>query len=166
MQNIPLLLKISVNFSGNMALSLSDFTSHVKEWNRFVYNFIGSRKKNLMKSLLNIQRALDQSNCSRLIQLEVDIRDQLENLLDHEELLRRQKARCDQLQFGYRNTKFFHSRMLQRQKFNRITPLHTDNGEWCFDQNILQTKAVMPQTQLRWSDPNFECHISHQSDSL
>ncbi|KAK5786661.1 hypothetical protein PVK06_041299 [Gossypium arboreum] len=32
-------------FSGNMADSLSEFTSHVKDWNRFVYDFIGTRKK-------------------------------------------------------------------------------------------------------------------------
>lgn len=38
--------------------------------------------------------------------------------------------------------KFFHSRTLRRRKFNRITTLRIDNGEWCSDHDILQAKAV------------------------
>lgn len=93
--NFYFLVKDKWNFSSNMASSLSNFTSQVKEWNRSVYEFTGSRKKTLIKSLLNIQKALDKSNSDRLIQLEEDVRDELENLLDHEELVWRQKAKYD-----------------------------------------------------------------------
>lgn len=40
-----------------------------------------------MKDLSNAQRALDYSNSDNLIQIEADLRDELENLLDHKELL-------------------------------------------------------------------------------
>ncbi|KAA3469799.1 tyrosine decarboxylase 1-like [Gossypium australe] len=68
----------------------------------------------------------------------MEVRDELENILDHEDLFWRQKARCDWLQLGDRNTNFF----IVRRKFNRITSLRIDNWEWCSDQDILQNKAV------------------------
>lgn len=73
--------------------------------------------------------------------MELEVRDELENLLDHEELLWKQKARCDWLQFGDHNTKFFHSRTIQRRKGNRIHALKID-GDWCSDQILLQDEAV------------------------
>ncbi|KAH1056166.1 hypothetical protein J1N35_034231 [Gossypium stocksii] len=48
-----------------MAESLSDFTVHVKEWNQSVYGYIGTRKRQLLRSLANIQKAMDQSPSKR-----------------------------------------------------------------------------------------------------
>lgn len=121
---------------------LSKFTSHIKEWNKSIYYFIGTRKKRLMKSLLHIQSALERSSSYRLMQLESDVRDELENLLDDEELLWKQKAQCDWLQLGDRNTKFYHNRTVQHRKYNRINTLRIPSGEWCSDQDILRAEAV------------------------
>lgn len=82
--NCPSFVNDKWHSSGNMANSLSNFTSHVKEWSRFVYDFIGTCKGYLMKSLSNIQRALEQLASSCLLQLEIGVHDELENLLDHE----------------------------------------------------------------------------------
>lgn len=76
------------------------------------------------------------------MQLESDVRDELENLLDHEEMLWKQKARCDWLELGDRNTKFYHGRTLQCRKHNRINTLRLSSGEWCSDQDILWSEAV------------------------
>ncbi|KAA3460126.1 reverse transcriptase [Gossypium australe] len=129
-------------YSGNMAETLSNFTSYAKEWNRSTYGYIGTRKKQLLKSLGTIQKALDQSNSRRLANLEMEVRDELESVLNHEELLWRQKARCDWLQFGDRNTKFFHNRTMQRRKFNRIMAIRISDGEWCSEQETLREEAV------------------------
>ncbi|KAA3481478.1 Retrovirus-related Pol polyprotein LINE-1 [Gossypium australe] len=107
-----------------------------------VYGFLGNRKRKLMGSLKNTQKILELSNSTYLANKEREIRDELENVLEHEDLLWRQKARCDWLQFGDRNTNFFHSRTIKRRKFNRITSLRIDNGDWCSDQEKLQNKAV------------------------
>ncbi|KAA3453866.1 reverse transcriptase [Gossypium australe] len=135
-------VKDNWEFKGNMSDSLHNFTDSVKNWNRDVYGFLGNRKRKLMRSLNNTQKLLEFSNATYLVNKEREIRDELENVLEHEDLLWRQKARCDWLQFGDRNTNFFHSRTIKRRKFNRITSLRIDNGDWCSDQETLQNKAV------------------------
>ncbi|KAH1047107.1 hypothetical protein J1N35_037891 [Gossypium stocksii] len=44
-------------------------------------------KRHFMRSLGNIQKAMDQSTSRRLIKLEMEVRDELESVLNHEELL-------------------------------------------------------------------------------
>lgn len=63
----------------------------------------------------------------------MEIWDELKNVLNHEELSWKQKARCDYIQFRDRNTKFFHCRTIQMGEFNCIMALRIENGEWCFD---------------------------------
>ncbi|KAK5786060.1 hypothetical protein PVK06_040687 [Gossypium arboreum] len=72
----------------------------------------------------------------------MEIRGELETVLNHEELLWIQKARCDWLQFGDRNTQYFHNRTMQRRKSNHILALRISSGEWCSDQSILSAEAA------------------------
>ncbi|KAA3465509.1 tyrosine decarboxylase 1-like [Gossypium australe] len=51
-----------------------------------VYGFLGARKRILMRSLNNIQKAIDHFPSSQLTQKELEVRDELENVLDHEDL--------------------------------------------------------------------------------
>ncbi|KAA3488942.1 reverse transcriptase [Gossypium australe] len=127
-----------------MIVSLSELTSHVKAWNKSVYGFLGTHKRNLLKSLGTIQKAMDQSSSRSLATLEMEVRDELESVLNHEDLLWRQKAR---------NTKFFHSRTIQRRKFNRILTLRDNNGEWCSDQSTLSDEAVKFFEKLYGDNP-------------
>ncbi|KAK5792684.1 hypothetical protein PVK06_033801 [Gossypium arboreum] len=120
-------------------------------------------------------QARDQSNSRRLVNLELEVRDELESVLNHEELLWRQKARCDWLQFGDRNTKFFYSRTLQRRKSNRIMALRISNGEWYLDQSILSDEVARFFENLYGEIPNsmsdlplniFPCLKEHDIDFL
>ncbi|KAH1083255.1 hypothetical protein J1N35_023016 [Gossypium stocksii] len=95
-----------------------------------------------MHSFNNVQKAFDHFPTSQLAQKELEIRDELENVLDQEDLLWRQKAHCDWLQLGDGNTRFYHSRTIKRREFNHISTLRLDNGDWCSDQDVLQAKAV------------------------
>lgn len=85
---------------------------------------------------------MDWSSSSRLVDLEMEVRDDLENVLNHEKLIWRQKAICDWPQFGDRNTKYFHSRIMQRRKLNHILALRISNGEWSSDQSVLSDEAA------------------------
>lgn len=91
--NFPSFLRDKWKFSGNKAQSLSDFTSNVKDWNQYVYGFIGAHKRKLMKELSNVQKALDRFTSDRLVQTEANIWDELKKVLDHEDFLWRQKSR-------------------------------------------------------------------------
>ncbi|KAH1074240.1 hypothetical protein J1N35_026568 [Gossypium stocksii] len=84
----------------------------------------------------------------------MEVRDELKSVLNHEELLWRQKARCDWLQLGDRNTSFFHSRTLQRRKSNRILALRASNGEWCSDQSVLSDEVARFFKNLYSEIPN------------
>ncbi|KAA3471075.1 putative Transposon TX1 [Gossypium australe] len=67
----------------------------------------------------------------------MDIREELKSVLNYEKLLWKQKAKCDWLNLGDRNTKYFHSLTIQRGNSNRIIALCLDNGEWSSDQDVL-----------------------------
>ncbi|KAA3481649.1 Endonuclease/exonuclease/phosphatase [Gossypium australe] len=67
--------------------------------------------------------------------VELETREELESVLHHEELLWRQKARCDWLIFG---DPFFHKRTLQRKKHNCIAALKNQVREWVMDEEELK----------------------------
>ncbi|KAA3469999.1 Endonuclease/exonuclease/phosphatase [Gossypium australe] len=104
------------SFTGDMADSLSKLTLNLKEWNKQVYGQITTKKRHIVRKIANIQNRMDLSSSNRLAQVDLILRQELENVLHHEELLWKQKARCDWLYLGDCNTKFFHSRTLQRKK--------------------------------------------------
>ncbi|MBA0815900.1 hypothetical protein Gohar_000621, partial [Gossypium harknessii] len=81
-------------------------------------------KKKLTNSLSRIQKALERLDSIFLAQKEMEIREELESILFHEELLWKQKSHCDWLNLGDRNTKFFHRCTLQKRKATHITSLH------------------------------------------
>ncbi|KAL1178795.1 hypothetical protein V6Z11_A03G118300, partial [Gossypium hirsutum] len=116
--------------SSNMSTVHSESTDQVKRWNKIVYGHIPTRKRFLTKKLHNIEIERSKRNSTFLSQIEIEVREDLENVLYHEEILWRQKARCDWLTLGNRNTKFFHTRTLRRRKQNQITALKNDLGEW------------------------------------
>ncbi|KAA3488488.1 LINE-1 reverse transcriptase isogeny [Gossypium australe] len=121
-------LKENWECSGNFSDALGKLTRKVKEWNKQVYGKITTRKRDLIKRIASIQRRSDDSGCHHFNQEDLSLRHELENVLHHEELLWRQKVRCDWLKLGDRNTKFLHTRTLQRQKSNRIHAIRNFDG--------------------------------------
>lgn len=85
------------SFNGNVMESLSHFTSDIRTWNKTMYGHIGDRKKFLVNHLTVNQSALERSNSERLKGMELYVRDELESILHHEELLWKRKSRCDWL---------------------------------------------------------------------
>ncbi|KAL1174946.1 hypothetical protein V6Z11_A04G051900 [Gossypium hirsutum] len=114
----PKFVEDNWDFSGDISNSLSMFTRELKDWNKTIY---------------------DRSN--RLAQVELKIRQELETVLRHEELLWKQKARFDWLNLGDRNTKFFHTRTTRQRKNNRITMIRNDCGEWIYDTEVIEAEA-------------------------
>ncbi|KAH1074841.1 hypothetical protein J1N35_027169 [Gossypium stocksii] len=73
---------------------------------------------------------------------EVLVRNELKNILHHEEMFWKQKSRCEWLKLRDRNTSYFHRRTVMRRKFNKITALRNVDGEWIFDPKTLKTEVV------------------------
>ena len=77
-----------------------------------------------------IQRSLENMDYASLTLLEKELQDGLNLVLFQEELLWFQKSREIWVQFGDRNTKYFHIQTLVRGKHNKIHGLFLDNGTW------------------------------------
>lgn len=78
---------VSWNFSGNMSDALTKFTSKLKDWNKSIYGHIIVRKKILINKLTDIQRRMDSHGLNQLAQTEMSVRQELKNVLYHEELI-------------------------------------------------------------------------------
>lgn len=72
-------------------------------------------------------------------QLEMQsLKRQLKEEWDKEELFRKQKSRINWLQHGDQNTRFFHTSVMQRRSFNRISCVEDVNGVWTTDPHDIQ----------------------------
>ncbi|KAH1096692.1 hypothetical protein J1N35_013613 [Gossypium stocksii] len=139
--NFDSFFKDSWECSGNFADTLGKFTQKLNEWNKKFYSNIINRKRDLIKRISNTQRKSDYSGSYHLNQEDLALRQELENLLHHEKLLWRQKARCDWLKFGDRNTKYFHFRTMQRRNNNRIYTIWDSEGNWIFEPESIEEEA-------------------------
>ncbi|KAH1039357.1 hypothetical protein J1N35_041100 [Gossypium stocksii] len=128
-------------FTGDMVDSLSKLTLNLKEWNKQIYEHMTTKKRHLVHKIDNIQSRMDFSGLNCFSQVDLSLRQELENVLHHEELFWKQKARCDWLHLGDRNTKFFHSRAILKRKSNRITAIRNNDGEWIFDPETIEAEA-------------------------
>ena len=70
-----------------------------------------------------------------------DVRKEINELLHHEEVFWRQRARSIWLPAGDKNTKFFHQRACQRQRTNHIEGLQDGQGLWHTNYEHLATIA-------------------------
>ncbi|KAK8563341.1 hypothetical protein V6N12_035489 [Hibiscus sabdariffa] len=69
------------------------FVVHVRDWNVNVFEHIGKKKKELLARLRGIDRALCIYHLDFLVQLDLDLRAELAEVLRHEESLWLQKSR-------------------------------------------------------------------------
>lgn len=72
-----------------------------------------------------------------MMRFESELQLEYKNILKQEELLWYQKARDDRIQFGDRNTSYFHAHTIIRRKQNMIHRLKLRDGDWCTDKNSL-----------------------------
>ncbi|GAV67983.1 hypothetical protein CFOL_v3_11486 [Cephalotus follicularis] len=61
---------------------------------------------------------------------------ELNDVLETEEIMWRQRSRVSWLKDGDINTKFFHSMASQRRRRNRIIGIKDENGTWQEDENV------------------------------
>lgn len=82
---------------------------------------------------------------------------ELENLLEDDEIYWKQRAREDWLEWGDKNTKWFHMKANSRRKRNKIRGLMDDLGIWTEEDNGMELIANQYFGKLfQTSDPQME----------
>ncbi|KAK8708918.1 hypothetical protein V6N13_059953 [Hibiscus sabdariffa] len=123
--------------------AIGQFCIAVDSWNHNIFGSLSRCKKHVMARLRGTQHCLSQKRNAFLSQLEIALQLELEHILDQEELLWKQKSRCDWIAFGDRNTSYFHKRTTINKRMNRISQLQLNTSEWCDDDDVLHDEATV-----------------------
>ncbi|KAK8644023.1 hypothetical protein V6N13_013298 [Hibiscus sabdariffa] len=81
--------------SSTLSEMIISFMKATNTWNKTVYGYIGAKKRIVMARLRGVQKSLCTKSSRFLSTLESDLLVELENILDQEELLWRQKSRSN-----------------------------------------------------------------------
>ncbi|KAH7857206.1 hypothetical protein Vadar_010174 [Vaccinium darrowii] len=111
---------------------------NLRSWSK-QKGFNARRKINELQERLELIRT---GQCivepSRVCELEKELSD----AWIQEDAFWRQKSRADWMALRDRNTSFFHAKVNQRQKRNRITGIQMVNGTWCEEPNGIAQEFV------------------------
>lgn len=156
------LIRDSWDPNTTLAQNLQSLTETLSTWNKDVFGLIGKRKRHLRARILGIQTALEARPLSiHLNTLDKQLRDDYETTCWQEELLWRQKATCDWICQGDRNTKYYRMKAKIRQRTNRIRALQDDTGAWILDEESLTCVAKSYFNQLYTSDSDH--HVQYHT---
>ncbi|OMO60224.1 reverse transcriptase [Corchorus capsularis] len=97
----------------------------LKRWNKTSFGNLFQRKNKIEKELEKVQQSIDQPR-SELE--EKELRRQLEEVMEQEQLLWMQKSKTNWIVKGDRNTNFYHTLTKKRRARNRITSIKRRNG--------------------------------------
>ena len=122
-----------------MALTISRLKDELQQWNWTIFWNILRRKRRCLAGIQGIQ---DINGSPYLEKLEEKFRKEHNSILQQEEIDWFQKARVNWLQFGERNTKYFHTTTIIRKRKSRILSLKRCNGMWSFDPVELTEMAI------------------------
>ncbi|KAJ1388848.1 Reverse transcriptase zinc-binding domain [Sesbania bispinosa] len=119
------------------------FSTHITSWNRNVFGNIFLKKKRLLNRLQGIQSKLLEDSNPFLTNLRASLWDEYVQILDHEETYWFYMSRSKWLALGDRNTHFFHQSATVHKNKNQIDALKSDNCQWIYDEDALQSLAYM-----------------------
>lgn len=106
--------------------AVNSFTSAAKVWNYNVFGNIFRKKERILKRLEGIDRAIERGSNRDFQPLQRDLWLEYEDFLLQEEMYWHQRARCDWLALGDKNTHFFHMATKMKKKRRNIEMLKDD----------------------------------------
>lgn len=114
--------------------AISSLTKKIQDWNRNVFGNINKRKRDLIRRLNGIDKANPEWTNTFL--------NQLQEVLwkDYERILLQEENKW--IQFGDKNTKFFHTSTQVKKKRNKIKALKDDSGNWISEKEVLKTMVT------------------------
>lgn len=150
------------NWDDDLSLhaNIANFRSAAQLWNQNVFGEIGKEKRRLKARIDGIQKAIEARPMDEhLINLDIELRTAYEDTCLNEELIWFQKARCDWISFGDRNTTYYQTKARARRSRNKIVALKNGNGDWINDEASLRTMAQQYFMDL-YSDIPSPCSSS------
>ncbi|KAK8624845.1 hypothetical protein V6N13_089731 [Hibiscus sabdariffa] len=110
-----------------------------------------------MARLRGVQRAHKTRTSHYLSSLEEELAVDLENILDQEEVICKQKSRSDWITTVNHNTLYFHRQAIARKQRNKITsPLQILDETWCEDDPTLNRRVIDYFQSLFALDPHLQ----------
>ncbi|CAL1353594.1 unnamed protein product [Linum trigynum] len=106
-------------------------------WNHTTFGNILRKKRRLMNRIHGIQIRVANGFSPGLFKLQKKLEAELDRVLEQEEMLWFHRAREKWVQFGERNTSYFHQQANIRRRRNRIESFKDNNGEWVTDPQTL-----------------------------
>ncbi|KAL4340767.1 hypothetical protein GQ457_08G017640 [Hibiscus cannabinus] len=100
-------LKDAWSETGDVAINVASFRDKVRKWNLEVFGHIGRRKNMFLARIKGVEEALELSSNPFLKYLEVELKRELNLVLEQEESLWFQRARSQWVEKKDRNTTFF-----------------------------------------------------------
>lgn len=101
--------------------------AHLQRWHRSTF-------KNAQEEISKLKKVIAaklEYSCSNTDWAEIkEIQRQIEKLWKQEEVLWGQRSRLKWLQWGDRNSRFFHATTIQRRERNKVVKLKNSDGEW------------------------------------
>ncbi|XP_072064218.1 uncharacterized protein [Arachis hypogaea] len=145
------------NLAGSWSACICHFQNAVKSWNFNVFGNIHKRKNRIMRQLQGITANMNFHNNRFLQDLQVSLWKDYEKILIQEEVMWFQKSSCKWIEFGNRNTKFFHGTTLARRRRNKVESLQDSDGNWVSDKTVLENMASNFYINLYSNNtPDFE----------
>ncbi|KAL3819736.1 hypothetical protein ACJIZ3_005641 [Penstemon smallii] len=120
--------EVSNGTNGRIWNKIERCTKDLKGWSISNFGEVTNRVRKLKKKI-HALRSGPISKRSRC--LEKDLKSELEDLLDKEDLMWRQRSKVHWLKEGDKNTRFFHAKASARNRTNTIEGLRDSYGMWC-----------------------------------
>ena len=128
-----------MNTPSGIASVLTTCATDLKAWSSSAFGQIPKVIQDKRKKLCDlIQLDTDGSLGEEINQVRKEINDHL----DSEEIFWGQRAKAHWLREGDKNTKFFHAKASERRKQNTILGIWDKNGMWCEDQESIAKAAA------------------------
>ncbi|KAH7847549.1 hypothetical protein Vadar_027435 [Vaccinium darrowii] len=155
----------SIPVHGSYAFSMNKkiqaCRSSLANWKRRKRIHSGQRIEELKAKIFSVK----SSSSGPALAMIQDLKWQLKQEWDKEELFWKQKySRVNWLRHGDKNTRFFHSSVMRRRAFNRISGIEDSNGVWVDESSNVQAEFKHFFTDLFTA--SHDPHIAETLESI
>ncbi|XP_061348330.1 uncharacterized protein LOC133293744 [Gastrolobium bilobum] len=143
------------NYENDTTANLVELFPILRVWNNHTFGIINKRKSFIIRRLDGILRNLEIRLNSFLANLDIELRHELEEILELKEQLWYQKSRTTWIQGGDRNIKFYHTYAIARGRRNKILALKNDARIWIRSESVLKRLVTKFYQKLFSEDHPF-----------